>query len=96
MLTARSLTYRGWNLCVIPTNSGTYKFQTCPPEGDPLSPGQVFEDVSVCETAARTFIEKNIARGSIGDLLDEWLDARKISHQDYRKMLEAIAPLMKI
>lgn len=90
----RRYLYQDWTILIfVDDNSGQWKFSCCPPFGDALGHSEEYSTSEATLLAAIAFVERLEVRCQIANMLDNWLEEKRISPREHRQTNELLAVL---
>lgn len=88
-MNAESRIYRNWFVSAIPSERG-WKFRCRAPSGKICSYEKAYRYPEVAMVAAREFVDRDITKVLLAQVLNEWVQAGKIQTEEYQKIQASI------
>jgi hypothetical protein len=81
--------YRGYSLLVKPSK-GCFRFEWHDPQGNQFSDWKNYRSPQKAILAGRRYINHTVAEMAVLDFLDDMLDSRKISSEEYFSLWDSL------
>jgi hypothetical protein len=87
--------HRNWAILLSKTDQ-KWSYICCPPGGEPLISCQLYLDQEIALAEAKSFIDRMVCRCDLGKWLDELLDNKRITSQEYNRCDQLISQMINI
>ncbi len=81
--------YRGWFVTAAPF-SGHWKFKCYDPKGKICTFDKAYRTPSEALSAAKEFVDRDITKCVLSQVLAQWLEVRNIKFEEYLKLLKSV------